>query len=71
MSFMVYIDGYAAWSAASLGLAQEVANGYLSRVQSIKIIDYEGSAGNRTWVYDHDQGAWLEGAGYTAMTSNR
>jgi hypothetical protein len=71
MSFMVYIDDYAAWSAASLALAQELASGYLSHGRSVKIIDYERSAGNRTWVYDYDQGAWLERAATGRVTSNR
>lgn len=60
MSFMVYIDEYAAWSAASLRGAQELASGYIQSGCPLKIIDYESAAANRTWVYDYDRCAWLE-----------
>lgn len=60
MGFMVYIDEYAAWSAASLRAAQELANGYVASGQPLKIVDYERTGGSRTWIYDYDSAAWLE-----------
>lgn len=60
MSFMVYIDEYAAWSASSLRGAQELAMGYIQSGCPLKIVDYESRAADRTWVYDHDLACWLE-----------
>lgn len=60
MSFMVYIDEYAAWSASSLRRAQELANGYVESGRPLKIVDYEATAANRTWVYDYDRSNWIE-----------
>ncbi len=68
MSFMVYIDEYAAWSAASLQGAQELASGYIQSGRPLKIVDYERSGSNRTWVYDYDQSAWREPGAPTART---
>jgi hypothetical protein len=60
MSFMVYIDEYAAWSASSLRGAQELAKGYIESGCPLKIIDYESRAIDRTWVYDYDRALWIE-----------
>lgn len=60
MSFMVFIDDYAAWSADSLHGAQELANGYVRGGQPLKIVDYARFGGGRTWVYDYDRSTWLE-----------
>lgn len=60
MSFMVFIDEYAAWSAASLEGAQELAQGYIASGCPLKIVDYERSGSSRTWVYDYERSAWLE-----------
>ena len=71
MSYMVYIDDYAAWSAASLPGAQELARGYINSGRPLKIIDYRRCAGNRSWVYDYDRSAWLEhGAVEPARSGN-
>lgn len=60
MSFMVYIDDYAAWSASSLQGAQELAGGYVKSGSPLKIVDYESRGDNRTWVYDYDRSIWIE-----------
>jgi hypothetical protein len=60
MTFMVYIDGYAAWGAGSLTRAQDLASGYVQAGRPLKIVAYERSGGNRTWVYDYGRAAWLE-----------
>lgn len=60
MSFMVYIDEYAAWSAASLQGAQELAQGYIESGRPLKIVDYQRSGIGRTWVYDYEKSAWRE-----------
>jgi hypothetical protein len=60
MSFMVYIDEYAAWSASSLCGAQEVAKGYIQSGSPLKIVDYASRAADRTWVYDYDRAIWIE-----------
>jgi len=64
MSFMVYIDEYAAWSAASLQGALDLAQGYIESGRPLKIVDYQRSGIGRTWVYDYEKSAWREpGAG--------
>jgi len=60
MSFMVYIDEYAAWSAASLQAAQELASGYIQSGRPLKIVDYQRSGTDRIWVYDYDRSVWRE-----------
>lgn len=60
MSFMVYIDEYAAWSASSLRGAQELAQGYIQSGYPLKIVDYESPADDRTWIYDYAGSVWIE-----------
>lgn len=60
MSFMVFIDEYAAWSASSLNGALELATGYVQSGRPLKIVDYESRGDNRTWVYDYDRSSWIE-----------
>lgn len=57
---MVYIDEYAAWSAASLQGAQDLARGYVQSGRPLKIVDYARAGNSRTWIYDYDSSAWLE-----------
>jgi len=62
MSYMLYIDGHAAWSATSLPDAQKLARGYIDHGQPLKIVGYEISERHRTWIYDYGRSAWLERA---------
>ena len=59
MTYMVFVDDFAAWSAPSLPGAQKLARGYMSSGMSLKIVDYELS-GSRVWVYDYDRSTWFE-----------
>ena len=59
MFYMLYIDGYAAWSAATFTGAKELARGYINGSRPLKIVGYE-AARQRTWIYDYDRSAWLE-----------
>ena len=60
MTFMLYIDDYAAWSATSLAAAQDLARGYMNGSRPLKILGYDRAAGTRTWVYDYERGTWRE-----------
>ena len=60
MTYMLYIDDYAAWSATSLAGAQDLARGYVNGGRPLKIVGYDRAAGSRTWIYDYASGSWRE-----------
>jgi len=62
MSYMIYIDGYAAWSATSLAGAQDLARGYIASGHALKIVGSE-AARHRVWIYDYASAMWLEASG--------
>ncbi len=62
MSYMLYFDDFAAWSAASLTGAQDLARGYMDG-RPLKIVNYDRSTGSRTWVYDYESATWHEHGG--------
>ena len=60
MSYMLFIDDHAAWSAISLPEVQKLARGYIDGGQPLKIVGHELAELHRTWIYDYVRSAWLE-----------
>lgn len=59
-SYMVYVAEQATWSATSLEKAKELAEAYLDGRTPLKIVGRGGTLGERCWVYDYRDGAWIE-----------